>query len=253
MVHPVNPRCLLLLPLLLLAACQTTASAVATDTPPVVVAPEAHPRDFLADTLPATLTARLKLRLTAGDQRFTAVGALALAYPDTVALEVNGPLGLTMFVLRADADTVVLLDYPHQTYVAAARSELPAQFRGWTELWRLFPLIAPDLVRETRWERAGDTWTGAWGDAAGRHFLLEAAAARGLAAVLFREGEETVGELTVGEADPATRVPRTFVVSAPQLRLEGEVLQVQRDADVQFAPLRIPDSFRRRELPVAAE
>lgn len=240
---------LLLVGLLLLpaAGCATTEAVVepAADTVPVLP-PAAHPREFLAAPRPAaaTLTGNLKLKITADDQRFTALGALSLAAPDTIQLEVNGPLGLTMLILRVTADTVVLIDYPHQSYLVAPRRELPSQYRGWVDLWKIFPQLDSAVVNDADWSRAGDTWTGIWGDPAGQNYRLTASVALGLTTVDFCRAAESVGTMALGENDTATRLPRRFRVESPGLTVEGELLNSRRNEPVRFAPLRIPENFR---------
>ena len=227
-----------------------TAATDAAVVPPADTAPlpppETHPREFLAPAAPAaqTLTGTLKLRIEAGDKRFTALGALAMARPDTVQLEVTGPLGLTMFLLRKTPDGLALIDYPHQSYLIARADELPLQYRGWIDLWRIFPQLDPAVVHEADWSRAGDTWTGVWGDPDGQNYRLTASAARGLAAVDFCQGAESVGTMTLSDIDTASRLPRRFRVAAPGLTVEGELLNCRWNEPVRFVPLRIPDGFR---------
>ncbi|HNW92631.1 MAG TPA: hypothetical protein PKM88_06980 [bacterium] len=243
----------ILLAALLTGGCQTTQAAVAADTAAVAVPdPGAHPREFLTATADAvrSLTATMKLRVTADGRRFTALGALAVAAPDTVQLEVNGPLGLPMLTLAMHGDTLTLVDYPHQRYVQANRNTLPARYRGWAELWRLFPLLDTAVVQAAAWTRdTGDTWVGVWGDADGRHYRLRASAACGLTEVEFRQGEETAGALILTEPDSVVRLPRRVAVAAPGIAVDGELVNVVLNPVLRVSAPRIPLQFTAAPLP----
>jgi len=193
-----------------------------------------------------TLNGRLKLKVKVEERLLSGIAVFAVKYsPLAVRTDAYSILGLKAFAVAADDDTFTMVDYLRRSYVTTAIDDLPLNYKGWYDLWQLFPLPRQEVLAEAEWNQVGDTWIGTWASTPQHVYELQVPVSdTGICGVNFIFQDEKVGELWLARPQGELQLPHHFTLISEGLEVVGEMRNLTVNGEVVHTPLIIPSSFQ---------